>query len=61
MNANNVIKKKVVAKKPMSSTDTNIGGLFDYTKAQFHNTNFTKPIRNSYSDAVLTHITKIFM
>ena len=58
MNVNNAIKKKVVTKKPRPAIDTNIGGqlqeVFDYTKAQFHNTNFTKPIRTSYSDAVLT-------
>jgi GTP-binding protein EngB required for normal cell division len=45
--------------KQTKSTKLNndkLQGVFDYTKAQFHNTNFTKPTRTSYSDAILTQV-----
>jgi hypothetical protein len=46
--------KSVNINNDSSIIDDKLKGVFDYTKAQFHNTNFTKPIRTSYSDAVLT-------
>ena len=46
--------KSVNVNNDSSIIDDKLKGVFDYTKAQFHNTNFTKPIRTSYSDAVLT-------
>ena len=60
-NAITMLQPKITkrGKKYSSNIDDKLQDVFDYTKPQFHDTNFTpikKTKRTSYSDAVLTQV-----